>query len=725
MNNLGFGMVFSATDLASNVIRQVNTSFFSLDKAATSVTASVAKKLGVSTDVMVKSLKGVAIGAAVAAVGLIGLSTAFSLAGPAGKFEQNLAAVGAVTKATTAEMQLLEKAAIDAGIATQFSPTQAVEGLQSLATAGQSAAQATATLVPVLDLAAGSLGQLGVAGAAEAVVGTLNAYGASADQAAITTDKLLRITQLTNFQTRDFGSGLSKAASSMSEFGQNLDDVLIGMGLLRNRNIDASSSATALREATRRLGSDQRAQRAVTEIGVQIFDQQTGAMRSLLDIMGDFSVATKNLTEEERGRRVVQAFGARGLSAFGAVAKATFRTVRDGRDVTLQGAEAIKAMRVEMKNAKGTAASFRDALLDTFEGQKTLLTGTIETIKVAIGKPFAQVLKPIVGGVVDALNFLLGVLVRIPAPVKKFLAGLFVVGSVTALVVGLGLALKALLPIAIAIAIKTAVIWLPVAAAIAAVALGIAFVKKVIDRLPQEKVERFRRIWVKFTDLAVRIGSRLAEAFARATESLGLTTSTGETGFKALESTINQLIDGPIFQLLDRLADMAESFLTINNNARETEETIKRIRQIFALARGEIPFFRVRIVPPAAVPVTHEAARRALNVPVSGAGIAPPPTTGGAPGGAGAPGAAGAAGAGGLPTPAQPGPARPPQQREGLSREETLALIATAFRGGPRGGRAVFRGEVRVNGKAFAEVTAQEERDSAARRGQRARSNRR
>ena len=115
-------------------------------------------------------------------------------------------------------MSVLRHAAIQAGIQTQFSPDEAVEGLTSLATAGQTAGQATRTLIPVLDLAAGSLGQLGVAQAAEAVVGTLNAYGFAAERAVGVTDKLLRITQLTNFQARDFEVGLSKAAASGSLF---------------------------------------------------------------------------------------------------------------------------------------------------------------------------------------------------------------------------------------------------------------------------------------------------------------------------------------------------------------------------------------------------------------------------------------------------------------------------------------------------------------------------
>jgi len=59
----------------------------------------------------------------------------------------------------------------------------------------------------VLDLAAGSLGQLGVASAAEAVVGTLNADGMTADQAVGVTDRLLRITQLTKLSDPRLRSG--------------------------------------------------------------------------------------------------------------------------------------------------------------------------------------------------------------------------------------------------------------------------------------------------------------------------------------------------------------------------------------------------------------------------------------------------------------------------------------------------------------------------------------
>lgn len=432
LNNLGLGFVFTARDLASAKMQRLETRFSSLDE-----------RVAGGTERMTTAFRQLGVGLAVFTAGAAAVAGAFALANAAGRFEQGLAAVGAVTRATTRQLQMLRDAAIEAGIQTQFSPEEAVAGLQSLATAGQTAEQATRTLVPVLDLAAGSLGQLGVAQAAEAVVGTLNAYGMSADQAASVTDRLLRITQLSNFQARDFEAGLAKAAAAGSVFGQELNDVLITMGLLRNRNIDASSSSTAFREAVRRVGAESRAQQAILGAGVDIFDQQSGRMRSIVDIMLDFADVTRGMSEEERNRRVATAFGARGLLAFNAILNASFTTMRDGREVTLQGAEAIEALRQEMGNAGGTAQSFREQLLDTFEGQKTLVQGLVQTLAVVLGEPFAAVFKPIVGALASLLSGLINAIQAVPAPIKKLFAGLAVGAGAFLTLVGGVIAAKA------------------------------------------------------------------------------------------------------------------------------------------------------------------------------------------------------------------------------------------------------------------------------------------
>ena len=204
MRTIGLGFVLSMRDFVTSRLRKLGKEMGKFDEIVTS-----------SATTMNAASSQIGLGLATFTAGAVVLGSALALAGAAGKFEQGLAAVGAVTRATTADLQGLHGAAIQAGIATQFSPTEAVEGLKSLATAGQTAKQSTETLIPVLDLAAGSLGQLGVAQAADAVVGTLNAYGLAAKNAVDVTDKLLRVTQLSNFQARDFEIGLSKAASHL------------------------------------------------------------------------------------------------------------------------------------------------------------------------------------------------------------------------------------------------------------------------------------------------------------------------------------------------------------------------------------------------------------------------------------------------------------------------------------------------------------------------------
>ncbi len=565
LRSMGLGLLLKFRSIGESGMTRFEHKYKSMDDTVTG-----------GAERMTAALKQVGVGIGIFTAGAAAFGTGLALAGAAGKFEQGLASVSAVTRATTQELALLKDTAIQAGIETQFSPAEAVEGLQSLATAGQTATQATKTLTPVLDLAAGSLGQLGVAQAAEAVVGTLNAYGMTAGKAVGVTDKLLRITQLTNFQTRDFEIGLSKAAAAGATFKQDLDDVLVTMGLLRNRNIDASSSATAFREATRRVGAEARAQKAIMGAGVEVFDKQTKKMRSIVDIMSDFATATKHMTDAERNRRVKTAFGARGLLAFNAIQEAAYTTMRDGvelsfkgadairrlrlelgaasprklddvsaamellrgksvnaahvttafasatrrlskekkaqqalekagitvvdkqtgktrsvvqlmhelhkstkdlavaertriartafgargllafknvmdatyttvrygQKVVLKGAEAIAAMRKELSKTKGTAEEFREKLLDTFEGQKTLLKGTLQTWAVVLGEPFAAVFKPIVRVVVNALNLLLRAFKAIPKPIKEAFAGFMTFAGAFVAIVGAVIAAK-------------------------------------------------------------------------------------------------------------------------------------------------------------------------------------------------------------------------------------------------------------------------------------------
>lgn len=456
LNQMGAGFVLKAYDQATPILRHVGRGFLNLRKQARQ-----------SFYGMNAALSNTAAGfmAVQAGLGLINMAKAASDA--AGEFQQTLVSVGQVARATSEEMAGLRIAAIDAALVTKFSPKEAAEGLQTLAAMGWRAKEATEILVPVLELATGSLGQLGVAGAADAVSGAIKAMGYELKDAGKVTDQLLKITQMTNFQARDFEVSLGRAGSTAKLYGQSLEDALIQIGLLRNMNIEASVASTSMREAFRRLATDERAQRFVGEY-VDIFDKQTGAIRPLIDVMSELGGKTANLNDKERMRLITIGFGVRGMAAYNAILNATYTVMKDGNPIILKGQDAINAMRYELsvagetltdvqqsslamtlgvsdlnevlKTSVGVSRQFRDALLDTYAGQKQLVTGAWQTLLVVLGEEFAVALKPAAKALYELITAV-ALFVRSMSPEAKQMIFKFVGVLASLLVLGGGLML--------------------------------------------------------------------------------------------------------------------------------------------------------------------------------------------------------------------------------------------------------------------------------------------
>lgn len=479
LNQLGLGFLFTAKDQASGVIRGLSSNFQTLSRGA-----------GQGGSMAEKAMVGLGAATATAGVGIGGLVAGFTAAGAFGEFEQAIVNVGVTMEATREEVDLLSKAAIKAGMSTQFSPTQAAEGLDALAAAGQSAGQAIETLDSVLGLVAASKGQISLGEGANAVVGTLNAYGLAAEHGAAVTDKLLLATAKSNLGARDFEIALSKAAAQGAQFDQSIETVLASLGFLRNANIDASSSATAFREAVRALGSDERAQQKVAEYGVEIFDKKTNQMRQLPDIVADFAVAMKDLSVEERNNAVVTAFGARGLLAYNAIAKGTFtKVLPDGTNAALTGKAAFDEFRKALENAGGTAEEMSGKMLDTWAAQREELAGSVETVGIGLGESFAEVTRPLIEGAIKGLNFFLSIIQAIPKPIRTLMAGAFMAasgfltlaGGTGMLVAGIVLLLPVLKIVAITF-VAVGVAMIPVIALFALGALAVVGFREAFDK---------------------------------------------------------------------------------------------------------------------------------------------------------------------------------------------------------------------------------------------------
>ena len=138
-------------------------------------------------------------------------------------------------------------------------------------------------------------------------------------------------------------------------------------------------------------------------IGVAVTDSQH-RFRSVLDILGALAPALSCIDEAERSAFLLKTFGREALGGVNAMLTQVTNGIRTNTGVTVRGAEAIAYLRDQFENAGGTAAGFREKMLNTFEGQKKLLQGSMETLAIVAGEPFAQIFKPLVTTVVEVVN---------------------------------------------------------------------------------------------------------------------------------------------------------------------------------------------------------------------------------------------------------------------------------------------------------------------------------
>jgi TP901 family phage tail tape measure protein len=423
LNSMGLGLVFTAKDLASGHIQRLERTFLSMEGSITG-----------GSDRIYGAFKQLGTGMSLFTAGAATLAGAYVFASAAGKFQEAIAAVGAVSNASTEELKALHDAALEAGIQTQFTPTEATKGLQELAQAGFNAKESIKLLIPSLDLAAGSLGELSPEAAAGVAAQSMKAFGISVDGAGFAVDQMLQAVNVFALRAGELPLALGHAADGANALRQNLGETLVALGLIKNIIPGVERASTAASVAMERL-ADPRVQRTLHGIGVEV-TASGGQFRKFLDVMGDLAPKLAAMNEQQRAAFLLHAFGHHALSGVGAILTQITNGIRTEAGETLKGAEAVRYLRDQFDNAGGAAAKFRDKMLDTFEGQKKLLRGSLETLAIVIGEPFAAAFKPIVTSITDGLNTVLALIKSTPEPIKRIFAVVTLVAGTLLTLIG-------------------------------------------------------------------------------------------------------------------------------------------------------------------------------------------------------------------------------------------------------------------------------------------------
>jgi len=275
------------------------------------------------------------------------------------KFEQTMAGVKGVTEATAEEFKALTGIAKKLGETTEFTATQAAEGLKFLTMAGFDVNKAIAALPGVLDLA--TAGQLELGEAADITTNALTAMRLEVDQLEMVNDTFAKTITTSNTDIRMLAESFKYSAPLAAGLGYDIQKLSSWIGLLGNAGIQASMAGTQLNAGFQRLP------KVFQKYGVSV-RRADGSTKDLIDAVE--LLEKHGATAEE----VLKLFAARGGRAMLAFLGIGSTQMREYLEIVKASEGASKRLAETMRNT--TIGAFKELMsaiegvqLSTFESQ--------------------------------------------------------------------------------------------------------------------------------------------------------------------------------------------------------------------------------------------------------------------------------------------------------------------------------------------------------------------
>ena len=255
-------------------------------KAGNSASAA-APKIGMmnqATGLLSNSMAKLKREAGMAIAAYAAFSTVLGAVRIVAEFETSISRLGAVSRATSGELEALRDIAKDLGSTTEFSASQAADGLNFLAMAGFNATEAMAAIPSVLDLATAS--GLGLAEAADTASNIMSGFGIAAADAAEVADVLAAASTRANTTVGQLGAAMSTVAPIASALDMSLEDTAAAIGILSDAGIQGERAGTGLRGVLASLaGPTTQAEAVLRGLGLTIADVDP-ATNDLSVVMG-------------------------------------------------------------------------------------------------------------------------------------------------------------------------------------------------------------------------------------------------------------------------------------------------------------------------------------------------------------------------------------------------------------------------------------------------------
>lgn len=276
------------------------------------------------------------------------------------------------------DFDTLKKAAQDMGATTQFTASEAAEGLNYLALAGYSADKAATALPTVLRLA--SAGAMDLASASDMVTDSMSALGIEATEQNLNdfSDKLAKTASVSNTSVSQLGEAILTVGANAKNLKGKTTELNSVLGILADSGIKGAEGGTHLRNMMISLQSPtDKAAIALKKLGVSVYDSQ-GNMRGFDEIFGDMqkSMTKMKYTSEEVDQTMSSIFNSRDLAS----AKVLLSATKVGTATEGSGSR-FEELTQKINGSAGAAEEMSRIQLDNLKGDVTLLSSAFDGLK--------------------------------------------------------------------------------------------------------------------------------------------------------------------------------------------------------------------------------------------------------------------------------------------------------------------------------------------------------
>lgn len=298
-------------------------------------------------------------------------------------FEAAMSNVKAISGATANEFAALTEKAKQMGAVTKFTASESAEAFTYMAQAGWNAKDMIEGIDGLMSLSAASGESLGLT--SDIVTDALTAFNMPAKESGRFADVMAQASNATNTNVAKMGETFKYVAPVAGALGYTIEDTAVAIGLMANSGIKASQAGTSLRSLLTNLTHPVgQAKDAIEALDLSITNAD-GSVKPLSQTMEELRSKFLTLSEAERTQYAAMLAGQEGMSGLLAIVNssdADFRKLTE-----------------EINNSSGAAKRMSEIMMDNLAGKYELFTGSIDSVKMALGERFKPYL-------VEALEWL-------------------------------------------------------------------------------------------------------------------------------------------------------------------------------------------------------------------------------------------------------------------------------------------------------------------------------